>query len=64
MSESVLGKYVKEVGGLVKGSKDTGCSKLTLIVMEGERQTITEGSKTINVIPASEWLCDKGTYRK
>lgn len=56
--------YKREVGGLVKGSKDTGCSKLTLIVMEGERHTITEDSKTINVIPASEWLCDKGTYRK
>ena len=25
---------------------------------------ITKDSKTINVIPASEWLCDKGTYRK
>ena len=32
--------------------------------MEGERHTITEDGKTINVIPASEWLCDKGTYRK
>ena len=32
--------------------------------MEGERHTITKDGKTINVIPASEWLCDKGTYRK
>ena len=50
--------YKREVGGLVKGSKYAKCSKLTLIVMEGERQTINEGGRTIEIIPASEWLCN------
>ena len=49
--------YKREVGGLAKGSK------LTLIVMEGERQTINEGGQTIEIIPASEWLCNGKNYR-
>lgn len=55
--------YKREVGGLIKGSKYAKCSKLTLIVMEGERQTINEGGRTIEIIPASEWLCNGKNYR-
>jgi len=55
--------YKREVGGLVKGSKYAKCSKLTLIVMEGERQTIKDAGQTIEVIPASEWLSNSQNYR-
>lgn len=55
--------YKREVGGLVRGSRDTNCNKLTLIVMEGEQRTIQEGDKNIEVIPASEWLCNGQNYR-
>lgn len=56
--------YRREVGGLLKGAKMSKCHKLTLIVMEGNRQTITEKDETIEVIPASEWLCNGNDYRQ
>ena len=56
--------YRREVGGLLKGAKMSKCHRLTLIVMEGDRQTITEKGEIIEVIPASEWLCNGNDYRQ
>lgn len=56
--------YRREVGGLLKGAKMSKCHKLTLIVMEGNRQTILEKDETIEVIPAPEWLCNGSDYRQ
>ncbi len=55
--------YKREVGGLVKGAEYAKCSRLTLLVMEGERGTIRKNGKTIEVIPAAEWLCSGQNYR-
>ena len=55
--------YKREVGGLVKGAEYAKCTRLTLIVMEGERGTIWKDGKTIEVIPAAEWLCTGQNYR-
>lgn len=55
--------YRREVGGLVKGAAMTGCHKLTLIVLEGNRQILSDGDETVEVIPAAEWLCNGGSYR-
>jgi uncharacterized protein len=49
-------QYRREVGGLVKGSKLTGCNDLTLIVLNGAEDTLSEDDKQIKVFPASEWL--------
>lgn len=56
-------QHRREVGGLVKGAKLTQCHKLTIIVMEGDRQTLTAESETIEVVPASEWLCGGRSYK-
>lgn len=55
--------YRRESGGLTKGAALTKCHKLTLIVMEGNRQVIHEDGEEINVIPAAEWLCNGESYR-
>lgn len=55
--------YRREVGGLVKGAAMSNCHNLKLIVMEGERTTIYEGGETIEVIPASDWLCNQERYK-
>ena len=55
--------YKREVGGLVKGAEYAKCTRLTLLVMEGERGTIQKDGKTIEVIPATEWLCTNQNYR-
>ena len=55
--------YKREVGGLVKGAEYAKCAKLTLLVMEGECGTIRKDGKTIEVVPAAEWLCSDQNYR-
>lgn len=48
--------FNREVGGLAKASKKTGCNNLTLIVMYGETGTIEYENKTIRIITAIDWL--------
>lgn len=55
--------YKREVGGLVKGAAMSKCHNLKLIVMEGERTTIHEGGETIQVMSASDWLCNQERYK-
>ena len=54
--------YNREVGGLVKGAALSNCHNLKLIVLEGDRSTIRQGGETIEVIPASDWLCNQERY--
>ena len=54
--------FNREVGGLIKGAALSHCHSLKLIVMEGERMTLRESGETIEVIPASEWLCNQKKY--
>lgn len=49
-------QYRREVGGLLKGSRATGCHNLTLIIGKGQTTEIKEGDETINVCRASDWL--------
>ncbi len=49
-------QYNREVGGLVKGAKLTGCRRLTLIIMNGTPRTIEENGYTIRCIRATDWL--------
>ncbi len=49
-------QYRREVGGLVKGSELTGCNNLTIIVLNGAEDTLSEGNKQIKVVPAAQWL--------
>lgn len=56
-------QYKREVGGLLKGSELTNCHKLTLVIMEGSRQTLTMDNETVEVIPAAEWLSNGQSYR-
>lgn len=49
-------QYNREVGGLVKGAKLTGCKHLTLITMNGKPRTITEDGYIINCVRATDWL--------
>ena len=48
--------YNREIGGLVKGARKTGCTNLTLILMEGETGTLYVDGLTINRINAVDWL--------
>ena len=54
--------YRREIGGLVKGAAMSNCHNLKLIVMEGEKTIIHEGEESIEVIPASDWLCTQEKY--
>ena len=51
--------YNREVGGLVKGAKQTGCHQLTLIMMNGESRTLEVDGYTIKCIRAVDWLLNK-----
>jgi predicted AAA+ superfamily ATPase len=51
--------YNREVGGLVKGAKQTGCRQLTLIMMNGESRDIEVEGYTIKCIRAIDWLLDR-----
>lgn len=48
--------YNREVGGLIKGSKNVNCDKLTLIIMEGTPGIKEVEGKKINIVKASDWL--------
>ena len=48
--------YSREIGGLLKGSADTGCDNLLLIMMTGEATTIETEGKKIRTVTAAEWL--------
>ncbi len=47
----------RELRGLLAASKVTKCEKLYLIT-DNEYRTIEVDGKTVNVIPAYEWLLD------
>lgn len=51
--------YNREIGGLIKGSKDTGCQNLTLVMMTGEEGDISVEGLTIHKRLAYNWLIDK-----
>lgn len=48
--------YSREIGGLLKGSADTGCDNLLLVMMTGEPTTIETEGKKIRTVTAAEWL--------
>lgn len=48
--------YSREIGGLLKGSADTGCDNLLLIMMTGDATTIEAEGKKIRTVTATEWL--------
>lgn len=45
----------RETASLFAAARKTGCERL-LIVTDHERETITQGEKTIEIVPAREWL--------
>lgn len=45
----------REINGLLEASKATGCDTLTIITKD-EEALLTEGGKTICVVPAWKWL--------
>ena len=49
-------QYNREAGGLIKGSRFTSCTSLTLVVGDGAHATIEKDGLTIEVIPASSFL--------
>lgn len=48
--------YNREVGGLMKASKEMNCDNLTLVVMEGERKDLCVEGKRVKVRIAADWL--------
>lgn len=48
----------RELGGLLAGAKSLKCDKLTLITFD-TAETITIGDKTIEIVPAIDWLCQR-----
>ena len=53
---SSVKQYNREAGGLIKGSRFTSCTSLTLVVGDGAHATIEKDGLTIEVIPASSFL--------
>lgn len=51
--------YSREIGGLLKGSNDTGCDDLLLIMMDGDTSTIETEGKKIRTVTAAEWLTNE-----
>ena len=54
--------YRREVGGLIKGAKQTNCEHLTIICLEGNSETLQIDNYKIEVIKAAEWLCQQQYY--
>ena len=52
-------QYNREIGGLLKASKQTGCNNLTLVFLYGQEEDIEVDGKTIHKVLASEWLLRK-----
>lgn len=48
--------YNREVQGLVKASRDTRCSSLTLVMMYGEPKDIVVNGCTVHCVLATDWL--------
>ncbi len=48
--------YNREVGGLLKGSKATHCTDLTLVMWAGEPRDIQVDGLTIHCVLATDWL--------
>ena len=53
-------QYNREIGGLVKGAKATGCTNLTLIIMQGQAGDINVGGFTVHRVLATDWLLGRG----
>ena len=45
----------REIAPLFSVAKKTGCQDL-LLVTDHERETVSEGGATVEVVPAREWL--------
>ena len=48
----------REINGLLAGAKALKCDKLTLITFD-TAETVTIGDKTIEIVPAIDWLCER-----
>lgn len=48
--------YNREIGGLLKAAAATRCTRLTLVMMNGEERDIREGDYTVRCVLASRWL--------
>lgn len=48
----------RELNGLLAGAKALKCDKLTLITFD-TAETVTMGDKTIEIVPAIDWLCQR-----
>lgn len=48
--------YNREIGGLLKGATATGCTNLTLIMMDGEAGDIEVDGFTVHCVRAYDWL--------
>lgn len=52
--------YNREIGGLLKGAAATGCTNLTLVMMNGETGDIKIDGLTIHRVLACDWLLNRG----
>jgi len=57
--EPVRKIYNREVGGLIKAAKLTGCKNLTLIMMEGDSKVIEIDGLQVRCVKAVDWLLEK-----
>lgn len=48
----------RELNGLLAGAKALKCDKLTLITFD-TAETVTMGDKTIEIVSATDWLCQR-----
>ena len=48
--------FNREIGNLIKASKNTGCKNLTLIIGEGEPREIIKEGLTIKIKMIESWL--------
>ncbi len=58
-SEPSTKQYNREVGGLVKGARLTGCRNLLLLIMIGQPKTIEQDGYTIRCVRATDWLLEE-----
>lgn len=54
--------YKREVEGLIKGAKQTECNHLTIVCLEGDSETLETDNYRIEVVKATEWLCQQHNY--
>lgn len=54
--------FKREIGGLIKGAKMTNCERLTIVCLEGSSETLDIENHKIEVIKATEWLCNQIRY--